>query len=40
MGTTSKFGTGNTRFAVLKLFTGEVERNDMDNNYNVGGYYM
>ena len=28
MGTTGKFGTGNTRFAVLILFTGRVERND------------
>ena len=26
MGTTSEFRTGNTRPAVLKLFTGEVER--------------
>ena len=28
MGTTSEFRKGNTRFAILKLFTGEVERND------------
>ena len=25
---------------IIQLFTGEVKRNDMDNNYNVGGYYM